>query len=133
VVNVPTLARQDAVQMIKLRLQQDQDASETDFDRPCSELEDLPLAIAQATEYMVRGRYSVARYLRLWEETRQDVTRSMRSAASKYHNALAEAWIITFGRIQQENLLACEYLSFMSCLDPDQITESLLPQASDMF
>jgi tetratricopeptide (TPR) repeat protein len=39
------------------------------------------------------------------------------------------AWLISFERIQQLDPLAAEYLSFMCCIDPRDIPQSLLPAA----
>ena len=42
-------------------------------------------------------------------------------------NPVATTWLISFDRIQQRDQLAAEYLSFMACIDPKDIPQSLLP------
>ena len=45
-------------------------------------------------------------------------------------NPVATTWLISFGQISQKDNLAVEYLSFMSCIEPKDVPESLLPTAT---
>ena len=96
----------------------------------------LPLAIIQAASYMNQTGISVATYLSLLERQEnemvellsQDFEDEWRYAESK--NAVAVTWLISFHQIQRLNPLAADYLSFMSCIDPRDIPQSLLPPDS---
>ena len=55
----------------------------------------------------------------------QDFEDEWRYAESK--NPVAITWLISFHQIQRLNSLAADYLSFMSCIDPRDIPQSLLP------
>ncbi|KAN0076607.1 hypothetical protein V8E54_006749 [Elaphomyces granulatus] len=93
----------------------------------------LPLAIIQAASYMNQNGISVATYLSLLERQEnvmvellsQDFEDEWRYAESK--NPVAVTWLISFHQIQRLNCLAADYLSFMSCIDPRDIPQSLLP------
>ncbi|KAN0076626.1 hypothetical protein V8E54_006768 [Elaphomyces granulatus] len=93
----------------------------------------LPLAIIQAASYMNQNGISVATYLSLLERQEnvmvellsQDFEDEWRYAESK--NPVAVTWLISFHQIQKLNCLAADYLSFMSCIDPRDIPQSLLP------
>ncbi|KAN0083910.1 hypothetical protein V8E54_002998 [Elaphomyces granulatus] len=96
----------------------------------------LPLAIIQAASYMNQTGISVATYLSLLERQEnemvellsQDFEDEWRYAEST--NAVAVTWLISFHQIQRLNPLAADYLSFMSCIDPRDIPQSLLPPNS---
>jgi hypothetical protein len=42
-------------------------------------------------------------------------------------NPMATTWLISFEQIRERDALAAEYLSFMACVDPRDIPQSLLP------
>ena len=42
-------------------------------------------------------------------------------------NPVATTWLISFEQIRQRDPLAAEYLSFMACVEPKDIPQSLLP------
>jgi hypothetical protein len=46
---------------------------------------------------------------------------------------VAVTWLISFHQIQKLNSLAADYLSFMSCIDPRDIPQSLLPPDSSQI
>ena len=93
----------------------------------------LPLAIIQAASYINETEISVATYLSLLQRQEnvmvellsQDFEDEWRYAESK--NPVAVTWLISFHQIQRLNPLAADYLSFMSCIDPRDIPQSLLP------
>ncbi|KAN0077438.1 hypothetical protein V8E54_005742 [Elaphomyces granulatus] len=85
-------------------------ASLIDKDLLLCQLSCLPLAIIQAASYINETGISVAIYL---------------YAESK--NPVAVTWLISFHQLQKLNPLAADYLSFMSCIGPRDIPQSLLP------
>jgi hypothetical protein len=42
-------------------------------------------------------------------------------------NLVATTWLISFEQIRHRDPLAADYLSFMACIDPKDIPQSLLP------
>jgi hypothetical protein len=89
----------------------------------------------QVASYMNETGISVANYLSLLERQEsviellsQDFEDEWRYAESK--NPVAVTWLISFHQIQRLNPLAADYLSFMSCIDPRDIPQSLLPPES---
>jgi hypothetical protein len=42
-------------------------------------------------------------------------------------NPVAMTWLISFEQIRHRDPLAADYLSFMACIDPKDIPQSLLP------
>ena len=96
----------------------------------------LPLAIVQAASYMNETEISVATYVSLLqgqesvmvELLSQDFEDEWRYA--EIRNPIAATSLISFHHIQTLNSLASDYLSFMSCIDPRDIPQSLLPPDS---
>jgi tetratricopeptide (TPR) repeat protein len=99
------------------------------------QLTSLPLAIVQAAAYINENRCALSEYLSLLEAQEQDVVELLSEDFEddrRYKdtkNPVATTWLISFQHIQRTNLLAAGYLSFMSCVDPKDIPQSLLPPA----
>lgn len=95
----------------------------------------LPLAIVQAAAYLNENHewISISDYLNLLSETEgslielltEDFEDDRRYPGQK--NPVATTWLVSFQHIQQRRPLAVEYLSFISCVDPQAIPISLLP------
>jgi tetratricopeptide (TPR) repeat protein len=100
------------------------------------ELAYLPLAIAQAAAYINNNRITLRRYLSLLAEQEEEVIALLSEEFEddgRYRDVkspVATTWLISFEQIQQSNPLAAQYLSFMSCVDPKEIPQSLLPPGS---
>ena len=97
------------------------------------ELTYLPLAIVQAAAYINENGITFADYLSLLAEQEEDVIDLLSETFEddgRYHdmkNPVAITWLISFEQIQQRDLLAADYLSFMACIDSKDIPQSLLP------
>ncbi|KAI1405223.1 hypothetical protein F4819DRAFT_7066 [Hypoxylon fuscum] len=102
------------------------------------ELTYLPLAIAQAAAYINRNQISVEKYLGLLQGTEQNMVGLL---SREFHdgtrypgsqNAIATTWLVSFEQIQKSDSTAADLLSFVSCIEPKAIPQSLLPnQGSD--
>jgi tetratricopeptide (TPR) repeat protein len=98
-----------------------------------SQLTYLPLAIIQAAAYINENGLAIADYLSLLEEQEEvviDLLSEEFEDDGRYRdvkNPIATTWLISFEQIRRRNLLAAEYLSFMACVEPKDIPESLLP------
>ena len=109
-------------------LTRDQDARKL-----LEELTFLPLAIVQAAAYINENGIVLSDYLSLLDEQEQDVIELLsedfedNGRYQDVKNPVATTWLISFEHIQRLDPLAAEYLSFMSCVVPKDIPQSLLP------
>jgi tetratricopeptide (TPR) repeat protein len=93
----------------------------------------LPLAIVQAAAYINENGIAIADYLSLLEEQEEDVIDLLSEDFEddgRYRdtkNPVATTWLISFEQVRRRDSLAAEYLSFMACVDPKGIPQSLLP------
>jgi nucleoside phosphorylase len=94
----------------------------------------LPLAIVQAASYINENCLSsLADYLSLLAATEEEVINLLSEEFEddwRRHNTMnpvAATWLISFERVQRTNRLATDILSFMACIEPTEIPESLLP------
>jgi tetratricopeptide (TPR) repeat protein len=103
--------------------------------RLLEELTYLPLAIVQATAYLNRNsNLTIRRYLDLLHGTDKDVVSLMSREFlddTRYQgsgNAVATTWLVSFRQIQQTDPAAAQLLSFLACVEPKAIPQSLLPE-----
>ncbi|KAI0466857.1 hypothetical protein F4859DRAFT_518693 [Xylaria cf. heliscus] len=100
------------------------------------ELTYLPLAIAQAAAYINQNKISIRKYLTLLQNKEQD--QELVSLMSReFHdntryqgsqNAVATTWLVSFDQIRRSDTNAAELLSFISCIEPKAIPQSILPR-----
>ncbi|KAL2859770.1 purine and uridine phosphorylase [Aspergillus lucknowensis] len=96
----------------------------------------LPLAITQAAAYINSNDIELSDYSVLLQEQESDVVELLSEdfgddgRYKDIQNPVATTWLISFKQIQQLNPLAADYLSFMACINPRNIPQSLLPEAS---
>ncbi|KAH7460531.1 hypothetical protein FOMA001_g19547 [Fusarium oxysporum f. sp. matthiolae] len=95
----------------------------------------LPLAITQAAAYLNQTRAPIRTYLGLLRNAEDNNTRVLDREfrdETRYRgsqNAVGTTWIVSFDQIQKTNQLAADLLSFMSCIEPKAIPQSILPGA----
>ncbi|KJJ33049.1 putative kinesin light chain [Aspergillus flavus AF70] len=93
----------------------------------------LPLAIAQASAYINKKRLTLSGYLTLLQEEEGDAVELLSEDfrdPGRYkdiQNPVITTWLISFRQIQHQDQLAADYLSFMACINPRNIPQSLLP------
>ncbi|KAN0070835.1 hypothetical protein V8E54_011000 [Elaphomyces granulatus] len=96
----------------------------------------LPLAIIQAASYINETEISIGTYLSLLQRQEDETVELLNQdfedewRYAETNNAVAITWLVSFHQIQRLNQLAADYLSFMSCIDPRDIPQSLLPPDS---
>ncbi|KAG7284212.1 hypothetical protein NEMBOFW57_010576 [Staphylotrichum longicolle] len=96
----------------------------------------LPLAITQAAAYINIKKIPLAEYARLLQGTQQGIISLMskefrdntRYAGSQ--NAVATTWLVSFDQIRKSHKAAADLLSFISCIEPKEIPQSLLPDSA---
>ncbi|EEU36082.1 uncharacterized protein NECHADRAFT_53204, partial [Fusarium vanettenii 77-13-4] len=100
-------------------------------------LDYLPLAIKQATAYMNENDLTIAEYLEVLQNTEDDMVELLRSEfrddtrymeSEQCQNAVATTWVISFRQIRGIDWFAAHLLSFMACIEPKAIPQSMLPQ-----
>ncbi|KAL4947253.1 hypothetical protein BDW69DRAFT_204566 [Aspergillus filifer] len=96
----------------------------------------LPLAISQAAAYINQHDISLARYISLLGEQEKSTIELLSEEFeddgryAEIENPVATTWLISFLHIHKVDELASDYLSFMSCINPRDIPQSILPLAS---
>lgn len=100
------------------------------------ELEYLPLAISQATAYMVKRRRSIADYIKLLqdESTRTRVLdhRTLHHGRQdRSSESVTRTWWITFEWLKKEHPRSAELLTTMCLLDRQQIPLALVQDAGE--
>ncbi|KAB8238776.1 uncharacterized protein BDW43DRAFT_296212 [Aspergillus alliaceus] len=93
----------------------------------------FPLAITQAAAYINKNSLSLSTYLALLHEQETEVVGLLSEDFKdtghykEVQNPVATTWLISFKQIQRQDQLATDYRSFMACINPRNIPESLLP------
>jgi Tetratricopeptide repeat len=96
-----------------------------------AELTYLPLAIVQAAAYINENGITITEYLFLLKEQEEviDLLSEDFEDDGRYRdikNPVATTWLISFEQIRRRDPLAAEYLSFMCCINPRNVPQSLL-------
>ncbi|KAL4786510.1 purine and uridine phosphorylase [Aspergillus varians] len=135
VIRVPELDEAGALELLSERLVdrsllQDRDQAALIL----KQLTYLPLAIVQAASYINENCLStLLDYLSLLSAKEEEVIDLLSEEFEddwRPHdttNPVAATWLISFERVQRTNRLATDILSFMACIEPAEIPESLLP------
>ncbi|OGM42265.1 kinesin [Aspergillus bombycis] len=89
---------------------------------------------SQAAAYINENDIGFTEYVTLLQEPEPEVIELLSEdfgdgEKEKYANPVATTWLISFQQIQSLNQLAADYLSFMACISPRDIPQSLLPSA----
>uniref|UniRef100_A0A8H7NHZ5 Nucleoside phosphorylase domain-containing protein n=1 Tax=Bionectria ochroleuca TaxID=29856 RepID=A0A8H7NHZ5_BIOOC len=98
----------------------------------------LPLAITQAAAFLNQTRAPLRTYLSLLQNAENDtriLEREFRDN-TRYRgsqNAVGTTWIVSFCQIQKSDQLAVKLLSFMSCIEPKAIPQSILPDDAEPY
>ncbi|KAF2188822.1 TPR-like protein, partial [Zopfia rhizophila CBS 207.26] len=134
VVEVQEMNSEMALKLLqKCLIGDDVAACQTDTETLLAQLTYLPLAIVQAAAYINANGTSIADYLSLLNEQDESMIELLSEDFEddgRYRNIknpVATTWLISFERIKQRDPLAAEYLSFMACIEPKDIPQSLLP------
>ncbi|KAL3441720.1 putative kinesin light chain [Aspergillus insuetus] len=134
VVSIPDVDRQTSKEIFQKLLMrkhalQDDHVTNALLDR----LAFLPLAISQAAAYINQNDISLARYMSLLGEQEASIIELLgeefedNGRYAEIQNPVATTWLVSFLQIQQVDEVASGYLSFMACINPRDIPESILP------
>jgi tetratricopeptide (TPR) repeat protein len=132
VVEVPEMNEEVATQLLQnCLINQGLVEKQRDTTALLAELTYLPLAIVQAAAYVNENGITIAEYLFLLKEQEEviDLLSEDFEDDGRYRdmkNPVATTWLISFEQIRRRDSLAAEYLSFMCCIDPRNVPQSLL-------
>ena len=136
VIEVLEMEKEIATQLLSTSLiNQELLNSRQDAVKLLEQLTFLPLAIIQAAAYINENGITLSDYLSLLEEQEQNVVDLLSEDFEDERrypdvkNPVATTWLISFEHMRRLDPLAAEYLSFMSCVDPKDVPQSLLPPA----
>ncbi|KAF5530869.1 kinesin light chain [Fusarium mexicanum] len=133
VIDVEQMDKKEAMNLLRITLNQKQlledEAVTVEL---LTYLTFLPLAITQAVAYLNEMQAPIQTYLSLLQDVESDarVLEEEFGDNTRYRgsqNAVGTTWIVSFRRIQKSNQLAIKLLSFMSCIEPKAIPQSILP------
>lgn len=134
VIYIPELSRKEATSYLeKSLIQKDLVKDKQAVAELLGALTCLPLAITQAAAYLNKNDIPIAKYLRLFRNTDQDMIELMSSEFwdhTRYkqtQNAVASTWLISFRQIRKSDEFAARLLLFIGCIEPKAISRSMLP------
>ncbi|KAH7230887.1 kinesin light chain [Fusarium tricinctum] len=134
VVDLPEMDTKDARALLQSSLiQKDQMQDTVLTDKLLDKLAYLPLAITQASAYMKINKVSIKEYLRLLQNTNQDMVELLSVGfrdGTHYdaaQGAVVTTWIVSFEQIRALHKEAATLLLFAACLEPKAIPRTLLP------
>jgi hypothetical protein len=110
--------------------------NEQDTKALLTQLTYLLLAMVQAATYINENGITLAEYLSLLGAQEGDVIDLLSEEFQddgRYHNMknpVATTWLISFEQVRHRDPLAADLLSFMVCVDPKNVPQSLLPHDS---
>ena len=133
IINLDSMGQAEATDLLKKQLAPGNIPSGESAEL-LKELAYLPLAITQATSYINTNQISITKYLTLLRSTEQGAVNLLsgefhdhtRYAGSQ--NAVATTWLVSFEQIRKSDPNAAELLSFLSCIEPKGIPQSILPK-----
>ncbi|KAK0720958.1 hypothetical protein B0H67DRAFT_209529 [Lasiosphaeris hirsuta] len=135
-IEVREMDEDESRQLLQGKLKAD-NPSLDDLSTLSSRLEHLPLALVQAAAFMQEMSIAVDEYLRLLENSDQDLINLLsqefetvgrdREAA----RAVAETWILSFEQIQRQDTFAAGLLSLMCLFDRQAIPRKFLSDYSE--
>ncbi|PMB65185.1 Regulatory protein AfsR [Beauveria bassiana] len=95
----------------------------------------LPLAITQAASYLNQTKAPLTRYLTLLQDAEKDLPSVLGREfkdTTRYkgsRNAVGKTWIVSFQQIEKSDPIAVRLLSFLSCIEPKDIPQAMIPDA----
>ncbi|KAJ6016208.1 Tetratricopeptide-like helical [Penicillium herquei] len=136
VLSVPDIDQNTAMEileksLIHLNLPYDKNAANALLEQ----LTFLPLAISQAAAYINENDISISDYLSLLKQQEIGAAELLSEEFeddgryAEIQNPVITTWWISFKQIKQLDCLATDYLSFMGCINPRDIPQSILPPA----
>ncbi|KAM0444466.1 hypothetical protein ACHAPV_009956 [Trichoderma viride] len=135
IIHLSEMSRSEAVDMLQRGLSAHQISDKQSMISLLDFLADLPLAIKQASAYMVKTGIGVTKYLeycsssdeQLIQLLSKDFEDRARYKSTGARNPVATTWLISFNDISRSKPLAAKYLQHKSLLAEKNIPKHLLP------
>ncbi|RSL85799.1 hypothetical protein CDV31_016508 [Fusarium ambrosium] len=137
VIKMAKMSREEATEMLPARLTEGQMRDVASTDGPLDFLDNLPLAIRQASAYMLKTGMLAAAYLKHCRSSDARLVKLLsrdfedRGRYDAIKNPVATTWLISFEHVSRDSPQAIKYLQFMCFLVQRDIPMSLLPSAED--
>ncbi|KAI0191514.1 hypothetical protein EV127DRAFT_428547 [Xylaria flabelliformis] len=125
-------------QLLRASLDDNLTATE-EFSTLARRLEQLPLALAQASAFIQENTITVERYIRLLDQGDHNFVSLLSEEFatigrdSDTPHAVAATWILSFEQIEQQNPLACELLLLISLFDRQAIPMEFLSDFLEVY
>ncbi|KAL7934422.1 P-loop containing nucleoside triphosphate hydrolase protein [Trichoderma chlorosporum] len=137
ILHLTELSRSEAANMLGRFLSPRQMSDKQSMEDLLDFLNDLPLAIKQASSYMIKTRMVVSKYLeqcRLSDEHLIELLSKDFNDRARYkstENPIATTWLISFRAVSRDSPLAAKYLHSMAFFAEKNIPKQLLPLGDD--
>ncbi|KAL7795519.1 P-loop containing nucleoside triphosphate hydrolase protein [Trichoderma afarasin] len=137
IIHLTGMSQAEATNMLQKGLDPHQMSDAQSLESLLEFLANLPLAIKQASAYMIKTEIAISQYLEYCRSSDEALIRLLsknfddRTRYETIQNPIATTWMISFEAISRDNPLAAKYLRFMSFLAEKDIPKDLLPPASD--
>ncbi|GAP82647.2 putative kinesin light chain 1 [Rosellinia necatrix] len=132
-VDLEQLTSHEAVSLYEMLQPRSIPANREEVEELLEKLCYLPLAIVNAAAYINSNRLPIRKYLDLLKGTEKDLVKMITQEfedITRYQgaqNAIATTWIVSFEQIAKSDPSAARFLTFISCIEPKGIPQSLLP------
>ncbi|TQV94411.1 hypothetical protein V2A60_002556 [Cordyceps javanica] len=130
---VGEMTRDDSIKMLKQNMTVTSTFDAENANRLLDFLADLPLAIKQASSYMVKTGISIARYVEHCQSSDKKLIKLLskgfkdRRRYDNSTNPVAATWLISFEHISRESKRAAGYLTYLCFYAEKGIPKALLP------
>lgn len=137
IIHLMGMSQSEAANMLQKGLALHQMSDAQSLESLLEFLANLPLAIKQASAYMIKTGIAISQYLEYCRSSDEALNRMLsknfddRTRYETTQNPIATTWMISFEAISRDNPLAASYLRFMSFLAEKDIPKDLHPPASD--
>ncbi|KAJ5922217.1 Tetratricopeptide-like helical [Penicillium verrucosum] len=133
-VEVNPMERSEALELLQIKLGENQESERQESEQLVDVLEFMPLAIIQAASYIRNRapRCSVSQYLTDFQKSDREATKLLKKEAGHIYrdreakNSILVTWQISFDYIRQTRPSAADLLSLMSFFDRQGIPEDLV-------
>ncbi|KAL6812951.1 P-loop containing nucleoside triphosphate hydrolase protein [Trichoderma sp. SZMC 28013] len=139
-VHLTELSRSEATNMLQKGLDPLQMDDAQSLESLLEFLANLPLAIKQATAYMIKTGMPISQYLEYCRRSNDEQLIKLlskdfddRARYGTTQNPIAKTWLISFEAISRNNPTAARYLKFVAFLAERDIPKRLLPPTDDEF
>ncbi|RYP20805.1 hypothetical protein DL767_009390 [Monosporascus sp. MG133] len=137
IITLKEMSDTEAIKLLQTGLKENQTSDTESTARLVKFLANLPLAIKQASAYMVKTGISTTKYLNYCQSSDKTMAKLLSKdfeARGRYkamNNPIATTWLISFNHISRDMPLAARYLEYICFLAEKDIPISLLPSGED--